>query len=78
MTTHHTDYPPLTEEFCQSLSRIFNISVEEVRKYSFLFNEVENNIKNCLYHLSQIEEEDIRISAAFCLEYLVKFKESPL
>jgi hypothetical protein len=77
MSHHNKDGAP-SEELCQTLSKILNIPEEKVARYYFLFREIDSNIKNSLHYLSQIEEEDLKISASFCLEFLAKYKKYPL
>ena len=77
MSRHNKDFT-LSQELCQTLSRILNIPEKKVERYHFLFNEIDQNFKNSLYYLSQIEEEDLKISASFCLEFLAKYKKHPL
>lgn len=72
--THHDSE---MAELCQSLAKIFNISSLEVREHLSLFVKVDPTIKNCLYYLSQIDDEDVKTTAALSLEYLTKFKKSP-
>ncbi len=76
--SHHNNDLTLSQELCQTISRILNIPEEKVERYHFLFNEINQNFKNSLYYLSQIEEEDLKISASFCLEFLAKYKKYPL
>ncbi|NBV05821.1 MAG: hypothetical protein EBS06_01110 [Proteobacteria bacterium] len=64
-------------ELCQTLSKIFNTTSLEIQEHLSLFIKIDPTIKNCLYYLSQIEEDDLKISAALSLEFLVKFKKSP-
>lgn len=77
MSHHNNDAAP-SEELCITLSKILNIPEEKVRRYHFLFREIDPNIKNSLYYLSQIEDDDLKISASFCLEFLAKYKKYPL
>ncbi len=74
MTTEFTD-DSLKEEFCYTLAKIFNVPENEVKDNFYLFEKIDNNFRNCLYYLSQIEELDLKISASLSLEFLVKFKE---
>ena len=64
-------------ETCQIISKILNISIPEAQKYFFLFDKINPTVKNCLYYLSELEDQDLKISAAFSLEFLVNFKKSP-
>jgi len=64
-------------ELSQSLSKIFKVSSLEIREHLSLFLKVDPAIKNCLYYLSQIEDDELKTSAALSLEFLVKFKHSP-
>ena len=73
--THHATRD--SAEFYKALSKIFNISSLEVREHFSLFSKTDPLIKNCLYYLSQLEDDDLKISATLSMEFLVKFKESP-
>lgn len=76
--SHHNNDFTLSQELCQTLSKILNIPEEKVARYHFLFREIDSNIKNSLHYLSQIEDDDLKISASFCLEFLAKYKKYPL
>ena len=54
-----------------------NISVNEASQHSSLFTKIDPTIKNCLYYLAQISDEDIKTSAFLSLEFLIKYKQSP-
>ncbi len=73
--THHILYD--STEICQTVSKLLNISPLEAREHLSLFAEMDPLIKNCLYYLSQIEDDDLKISAALGMEFLVKFKQPP-
>ncbi len=73
--TNHTNQD--LAELCQTISKILNISSLEVREHLSLFIKIHPSIRNCLYYLSQIEDDDLKTSAALGIEYMVKFKQSP-
>lgn len=58
------------------ITQVFNISETEAEKHLDLFSNINPYIKNCLNCLSKIDSDNLRISAAFSLDYLVNFKES--
>ncbi len=64
-------------ELSQALAKIFNVSSLEIREHLSLFIKIDPAIKNCLYYLSQIKDDNLKTSAALAIEYLVKFKQSP-
>lgn len=64
-------------EFSQTLAKIFNISPSEIKEHLTLFTKVDPMIRNCLYYLSQIEDDELKASATLSIEFLVKFKQSP-
>jgi hypothetical protein len=64
-------------ELCQTMSKLLNISSLEVREHLSLFIKIHPAIRNCLYYLSQIEDDDLKTSAALSLEFMLKFKQSP-
>jgi hypothetical protein len=65
------------EELCQIISKVFNISELEAAQHYFLFEKISPTIKNCLYYLSKIEDEELQLSASLSLEFLVNFRKSP-
>ena len=75
--TNYID-PALAAELRQTLSEIFNISSKKIDKNLDLFIKLDPTIRNCLYYLSQIKEDDLKISAALDLEFLATLKKSPL
>ena len=76
MTTLLQEDASFSKETSQALSKLLNIPESEVTKNSHLFSRINPHVKNCLNYLSKIENDDVRISAAFSLDYLIHFKES--
>ena len=72
-----TPQPSPKEELCQIISKVFNVSELEAAQHYFLFEKMSPTIKNCLYYLSKIEDEDLQISASLSLEFLFNFRKSP-
>ncbi len=64
-------------ELYQVMAKVLNITDIEVREHASLFIKIDPSIRNCLYYLSQIEDEDLKTTAALSIEFLVKFKQSP-
>lgn len=67
--------PFVAQDLCQILSKILQISEEEVRTNLHLFEKIDDNTRNCLYYLSEINDQNLKISAALSLEFLAKFKK---
>jgi len=65
-----------SNEAVRIIAQVFNISETEAEKHRDLFSNINPYVKNCLNYLSKIDNDNIRISAAFSLDYLVTFKES--
>ncbi len=65
-----------SKETSQALAKLLNVPESEVVKNHHLFEKINPHIKNCLNYLSKIDNDDIRISAAYSLDYLIHFKES--
>ncbi len=64
-------------ELCQIFSKLLNVSDIEIQEHLSLFIKVDPTIKNCLYYLSKIEDDNLKNSAAIGMQYLVNFKQSP-
>ncbi len=64
-------------EICQIFSNLLKVSTLEIREHLSLFIKVDPTIKNCLYYLSKIEDDDLKNSATMGMQYLVNFKKSP-
>jgi hypothetical protein len=73
--THHINHD--IAELCQTIAKIFNVSTLEVREHLSLFSKIDPLTRNCLYYLSQIKDDDLKISATLSMEFLVKFKQPP-
>jgi hypothetical protein len=77
MTIHHNkENQVFPKEITPILAKIFNLSEDEIVKHSHLFLRINPYVKNCLNYLSKIEDDNMRISAAYSLDYLLHFKES--
>ncbi len=64
------------QEASRIISKIFNVDESEAQKHLQLFSNINPHIKNCLDRLAKIDSDNIRVSAAFSLEYLITYKES--
>ncbi len=65
-----------SSEAVRIIAQVFNISESEAEKHRDLFSNINPYVRNCLNYLSKIDNDNIRISAAFSLDYLITFKES--
>lgn len=72
---HYTTHD--VAELSQVISKIFNISQVEVHEHFPLFAKIDPVMKNCLYYLAQIEDDNLKTSTALSLEFITKFKQSP-
>lgn len=68
---------PDTTELCQTIAKLLNITAAEARDNLSLFIKIDPLIRNCLYYLAQIEDDELKTSAALGIEFLVKFKQHP-
>lgn len=68
---------PELVELCQTMTKLLNISSLEVLEHLSLFLKIDPAIKNCLYYLAQIDDDELKTSAALGIEFLVKFKQQP-
>lgn len=64
-------------ELCQTLAKLLNVSSLEIREHLSLFIKIDPAIRNCLYYLAQIEDDELKTSAALSIEFLVNFKQHP-
>lgn len=60
----------------KSLAKIFNISESEVRKNKHLFCNIEPYIAQSIEYLSEIDSDNLKLSAALSLNYLINYNES--
>lgn len=59
-----------SKEISQIMSKILNISQDKVNQSIDLFDNIDPDIKNCLYTLNKIDKKDY-ITAFMLLNYLL-------
>ena len=74
--TNNNEEIYFSKETSQILAKLLNVPESEIIKNYHLFSRINPYIKNCLNYLSKLETDDVRISAAYSLDYLIHFKES--
>lgn len=66
------------EEIIEALSKIFKIDKEKLLSNTDLFSNMSPYIKNVMYYLAQMKDEQMLISASNSMEFVLNFNRSPI
>lgn len=75
MKTEQKDYY-VSKKTIRSLAKILKIEESQVEKHKELFHRIDPYTAQSLEYLAEISSEDLKLSAALSLNYLVNYKES--
>ncbi len=66
----------ISQNSCKALAKLLKIDEAQIKENKHLFYRIDPYTAQCFEYLSQISSDDLKISAALSLNYLINYKES--